>query len=223
MPPASGKAARGARVPSRAPNVNQRQWSSWAHAPVANTTRCRSPRGDPRPIVSVPCRRAPEMFGARGGTRTPRRRPCRVVSAGRDVRVPERRGRQQTCASVNIRQHPSASVRNADPLPPPHRLPNRATRQTWTSEGVCKRQHSSASVRIPRRNPRTPGGRRGRPCPPRRYGNIGCCNSPVVSSRPHIRFMFWMAWPLEPLTRLSMAAMTMARPGMRSGKTPRMA
>src|SRR5258707_4387710 len=32
--------------------------------------------------------------------------------------------------------------------------------------------------------------------------------SPVVSSNPNIRFMFWTAWPAAPLTRLSMAVKT---------------
>src|ERR1700690_2755006 len=34
--------------------------------------------------------------------------------------------------------------------------------------------------------------------------------SPPVSSRPNMRFMFWMAWPEAPLTRLSKAAVMIA-------------
>ena len=34
---------------------------------------------------------------------------------------------------------------------------------------------------------------------------------PVVSGRPNIRFMFWIAWPAAPLTRLSSTASTIAR------------
>ncbi len=37
-------------------------------------------------------------------------------------------------------------------------------------------------------------------------GNSACCSSAVSSGRPHNRFMFWMACPEAPLTRLSMTA-----------------
>ena len=36
--------------------------------------------------------------------------------------------------------------------------------------------------------------------------------SPAVSSRPKLRFMFWIAWPAAPLTMLSMAEMAMKVP-----------
>ncbi len=52
------------------------------------------------------------------------------------------------------------------------------------------------------------------------YGKSGSCRRPVVSSRPKEMFMFCSAWPAEPLTRLSSTEITMARPGMRSAKTP---
>ena len=35
-----------------------------------------------------------------------------------------------------------------------------------------------------------------------------------------MRFMFWIAWPDEPLTRLSKVETRMARPGSRSSNTP---
>src|SRR5690606_27202354 len=50
----------------------------------------------------------------------------------------------------------------------------------------------------------------------RAHGNSGACSRPVVSGRSNIRLKFWIAWPDEPFTRLSMVATTMARPGMRS-------
>src|SRR6185437_6582394 len=52
------------------------------------------------------------------------------------------------------------------------------------------------------------------------HGNNAICSSPVVSGPPNIRFMFWMACPAEPFTRLSSVAITMARPLMRSATTP---
>jgi hypothetical protein len=51
------------------------------------------------------------------------------------------------------------------------------------------------------------------------YGNMGAPVSAVVSGKPSMMFMFWMAWPEAPLTRLSMAEMMMARPGTRSATT----
>src|ERR1017187_2364935 len=45
-------------------------------------------------------------------------------------------------------------------------------------------------------------------------------NSPSVSGQPSIRFMFWMAWPAAPLTRLSMALTTTARLVGASKATP---
>ena len=53
------------------------------------------------------------------------------------------------------------------------------------------------------------------------HGNRGAAISPIVSGSPSIRFAFWMAWPDEPLVRLSSAANTITRPGRRSGITPR--
>src|SRR5262249_20106478 len=53
-----------------------------------------------------------------------------------------------------------------------------------------------------------------------RYGNSATWVSPKVSGKPSIRFMFCTAWPDAPFTRLSRAAMTMARPGRRSAATP---
>lgn len=50
-------------------------------------------------------------------------------------------------------------------------------------------------------------------------GNMGSCMSPIPSGNPRTRFMFCMAWPEAPFTRLSMTDTMMARPGMRSGKT----
>ena len=52
------------------------------------------------------------------------------------------------------------------------------------------------------------------------YGNSAICSSPVVSGNPNIRFMFWIACPAEPFTRLSSTEMTMARFLMRSANTP---
>jgi len=125
MLPASGKAARGARVPSRAPNVNQRQWSSWAHAPVANATRCRSPRGDARPIVSVPsCSgnvrgagwnprpAAPALPGVLGGERCPRARAARPSA---DVCK-----RQHSSASVGKRPRRRSALPSAKAVRPRH-------------------------------------------------------------------------------------------------------
>ena len=44
-----------------------------------------------------------------------------------------------------------------------------------------------------------------------RYGSTGGAVRPVVSGRPNIRFMFWIAWPAAPLTRLSSTTRTSAR------------
>src|SRR6185503_4637922 len=35
------------------------------------------------------------------------------------------------------------------------------------------------------------------------HGNSAICSSPAVSGNPNIRFMFWIACPAEPFTRLS--------------------
>ena len=43
----------------------------------------------------------------------------------------------------------------------------------------------------------------------------------MVSGRPSIRLAFWIAWPEEPLVRLSSAENTITRPGRRSAITPR--
>src|SRR5690242_3345035 len=51
-------------------------------------------------------------------------------------------------------------------------------------------------------------------------GNSATCSNPIVSGHPMTRFMFWMAWPEAPFTKLSSAEMTIARPGMRSLATP---
>src|SRR3546814_2671298 len=51
------------------------------------------------------------------------------------------------------------------------------------------------------------------------HGNRGAASRPAVSERPIIRFMFWIAWPEEPFTRLSIAAITSARFGLRSANT----
>ena len=52
------------------------------------------------------------------------------------------------------------------------------------------------------------------------YGNSAICSSPAVSGSPNIRFMFWIACPAEPFTRLSSVEITMARFLMRSATTP---
>ena len=52
------------------------------------------------------------------------------------------------------------------------------------------------------------------------HGNSAICSSPAVSGSPNIRFMFWIACPAEPFTRLSSTEMTMARFLMRSANTP---
>lgn len=51
------------------------------------------------------------------------------------------------------------------------------------------------------------------------HGNIGAMSTASVSGRPNITFMFCIAWPLAPLTRLSMDTKTIARPGKRSART----
>src|ERR1039458_8733668 len=43
---------------------------------------------------------------------------------------------------------------------------------------------------------------------------------PSVSASPSIRFIFWMAWPAAPFTRLSMALTTTARPVLGSTVAP---
>ena len=43
------------------------------------------------------------------------------------------------------------------------------------------------------------------------YGYIGGIMRPVVSGRPMIRFMFWMAWPAAPLPMLSITEETIRR------------
>ncbi len=53
-----------------------------------------------------------------------------------------------------------------------------------------------------------------------RHGNSAICSSPIVSGNPNIRFMFWIACPAEPFTRLSSVEMTIARFLMRSATTP---
>lgn len=50
-------------------------------------------------------------------------------------------------------------------------------------------------------------------------GKTPTASSPRVSSQPIIAFMFWIACPEAPFTRLSMTHMTIARPGRRSSKT----
>lgn len=62
-------------------------------------------------------------------------------------------------------------------------------------------------------------GWQGRMAGPALYGNSGCCVRPVVSGNPQATFMFWIAWPAAPFTRLSMTDSTMARPSIRSAKT----
>src|ERR1700760_1332224 len=52
------------------------------------------------------------------------------------------------------------------------------------------------------------------------HGKSAICSRPVVSPQPNIRFIFWIACPAEPLTRLSRVEITMARPSMRSANTP---
>jgi hypothetical protein len=54
------------------------------------------------------------------------------------------------------------------------------------------------------------------------HGNIATRSSPIVSGRSHITFMFWIAWPAAPFTRLSVTDRMIARPGSRSAKTPMM-
>ena len=44
----------------------------------------------------------------------------------------------------------------------------------------------------------------------RHQGSTGGAARPVVSGKPNSRFMFWMAWPAAPLTRLSTTARTTA-------------
>ena len=43
------------------------------------------------------------------------------------------------------------------------------------------------------------------------YGYIGGIMRPVVSGRPMMRFMFWMAWPAAPLPMLSITEETIRR------------
>src|SRR6185437_9584075 len=52
------------------------------------------------------------------------------------------------------------------------------------------------------------------------HGNSATWSRPVVSGQPMIRFMFWIAWPDAPFTRLSSAAIMIARPSRRSLATP---
>src|SRR5205085_10788696 len=51
-------------------------------------------------------------------------------------------------------------------------------------------------------------------------GKSGRWPRPMRSSRPSWMFMFWIAWPEAPFTRLSSADTTIASPGMRLGWTP---
>ena len=46
----------------------------------------------------------------------------------------------------------------------------------------------------------------GRCCLAPAHGNMACCSSAVSSGRPNSRFMFWMACPEAPFTRLSITA-----------------
>src|SRR5690606_13310002 len=59
------------------------------------------------------------------------------------------------------------------------------------------------------------------PAAPLAHGKSGAASRPRVSGRPSMRLAFWSACPEEPLTRLSRAAKTIARPGRRSATTPR--
>src|SRR5205823_1053941 len=52
------------------------------------------------------------------------------------------------------------------------------------------------------------------------HGYTPIVGSPAVSSRPYIRFMFWMACPAAPFTRLSTAAARTAVPVRASRPTP---
>src|SRR5271165_5286367 len=45
-------------------------------------------------------------------------------------------------------------------------------------------------------------------------------SSPSLSACPSIRFIFWIAWPAAPFTRLSMALTTTARPVAASNFKP---
>ncbi len=102
-------------------------------------------------------------------------------------------------------------------------------------------RHRARSDRSPRRHPVDPASSIGRrqdlgpasavsialifrmPRPHPEYevhGNSAICSSPMVSGNPSIRFMFWIACPAEPFTRLSSTEITIARFLMRSANTP---
>ncbi len=57
----------------------------------------------------------------------------------------------------------------------------------------------------------TPAVKRYRPLAPTGHGDSGGIRSPRVSGSPSIRFMFWIACPAAPFTRLSIADTTTTR------------
>ncbi len=120
---------------------------------------------------------------------------------------------------------------------PQDRNPAPQTRVITTSDIICRRfcithssQHKSANsaiffnktvmipgqvfywmIRLPAKIDTKPGSAD--------QGNSGNCSRPVVSCNPNMRFRFCSAWPAEPFTRLSSAAIRITRPGARSAKT----
>ena len=80
---------------------------------------------------------------------------------------------------------------------PPRRAPPRAM-----SRGDRGQRGALQHVATQLDDGATAGRRRGR------YGHGPGSSSDIVSGRPSIRFMFWIAWPAPPLIRLSVALTT---------------